>query len=59
MLRNFVSIYFLEEAEIENISSFEGNLLNKAKETLAFEITKIVHGEESALRVASRCVCCF
>ncbi|AYE36243.1 tyrosine--tRNA ligase [Borrelia turcica IST7] len=59
-VKKFLYLFtFLEEAEIENISSFEGNLLNKAKETLAFEITKIVHGEESALRVASAASAAF
>ncbi|MCD2349114.1 tyrosine--tRNA ligase [Borreliella americana] len=42
---------FLEKDEIELISNFKGNALNKAKDILAFEITKIVHGEAKALKV--------
>ncbi|AHH08338.1 tyrosine--tRNA ligase [Borrelia anserina] len=44
---------FLEDDEIEHIASFKGSLLNRAKETLAFEITKIVHGEDAALKASS------
>ncbi|QFI14495.1 tyrosine--tRNA ligase [Borrelia sp. CA_690] len=51
-VKTFLYLFtFLEEEEIELISNFRGNSLNKAKEILAFEITKIVHGEEEALKV--------
>lgn len=39
---------FLPIEEIEAMESWEGNQLNKAKEILAFELTKLVHGEEEA-----------
>ena len=39
---------FLPMDEVRRLSAFEGSELNKAKEVLAFEITKIVHGEEEA-----------
>jgi len=40
---------FLPMAEINKMSEWQGSELNKAKEVLAFEITKIVHGEEEAV----------
>lgn len=39
---------FLTLEEISGLCSVEGVALNKAKEVLAFETTKIVHGEEAA-----------
>jgi len=39
---------FLPLEEIEQMSSWEGAELNKAKEILAFELTSLVHGEEEA-----------
>ena len=39
---------FLPIDEIEAMSSWEGSQLNKAKEILAYELTKLVHGEEEA-----------
>ncbi len=39
---------FLPIEEIEKMESWEGSQLNKAKEILAFELTKLVHGEEEA-----------
>ncbi len=36
--------------EIEAMSDWEGSQLNKAKEILAFELTKLVHGEEEAVK---------
>lgn len=39
---------FLPMAEIRELTAVEGAEMNKAKERLAFEITKIVHGEEKA-----------
>lgn len=41
-------ITFLPIEEIEAMESWEGSQLNKAKEILAFEVTKMVHGEEKA-----------
>lgn len=34
--------------EVNALTSVEGSAINKAKERLAFEVTKIVHGEEEA-----------
>lgn len=39
---------FLPMAEVKRLSSLEGAEINKAKEILAFEVTKLVHGEEEA-----------
>ncbi len=39
---------FLPLEEIEKMEGWEGSELNKAKEILAFELTKLVHGEEEA-----------
>ena len=39
---------FVPIDEIEAMEKWEGSELNKAKEILAFEVTKMVHGEEEA-----------
>ena len=39
---------FLPMEEIEAMSSWTGSELNKAKEILAYELTKLVHGDEEA-----------
>ena len=41
---------FLPLDEIEKMSDWQGEQLNRAKEILAFELTKLVHGEEEAAR---------
>ena len=41
---------FLPLEQIDEMDSWEGSQLNKAKEILAFELTKLVHGEEEAVR---------
>ena len=41
---------FLSLEEIDKMDSWEGSQLNKAKEILAFELTKQVHGEEEAAK---------
>lgn len=41
---------FLPMDEVRRLSSFEGAEINKAKEVLAFEVTKLVHGEEEAVK---------
>ena len=47
---------FLPIEEIEAMSSWQGAQLNEAKDILAYELTKLVHGEEEAerARAASR-----
>ena len=39
---------FLPMEEVNRLSALEGAEINKAKEILAFEVTKLVHGEEEA-----------
>lgn len=39
---------FLPLEEIDKMDSWQGSQLNTAKEILAFELTKLVHGEEEA-----------
>ena len=39
---------FLPLEEIDEMAKWEGSELNKAKEILAYELTKMVHGEEEA-----------
>ena len=41
---------FLPLEQIEEMDHWEGSRLNEAKEILAFELTKLVHGEEEAQR---------
>ena len=41
---------FLPLEEIDRMESWEGAQLNEAKEILAFELTKLVHGEEEATK---------
>ena len=39
---------FLPMEEVHRLSSLEGSAINEAKTVLAYEVTKIVHGEEEA-----------
>lgn len=39
---------FLPMEEIDRLSSLEGEKINEAKKTAAYEITKLIHGEEEA-----------
>lgn len=39
---------FLPMDEVRRLSALEGKEINKAKEVLAYEFTKIIHGEEEA-----------
>ena len=41
---------FLPLEQIKEMESYEGRKLNEAKEILAFELTKLVHGEEEATK---------
>ena len=41
---------FLSLEEIEAMEKWEDNRINEAKEVLAFELTKLVHGEEEATK---------
>ncbi len=41
---------FLPMEEVNRLSALEGSEINKAKEVLAFELTKIVHNEQEATK---------
>ena len=41
---------FLPLEQIDEMDTWEGSQLNKAKEILAYELTKLVHGEEEATK---------
>ncbi len=41
---------FLPLDEIENMAQYKDAEINKAKKVLAYEVTKLVHGEEEALK---------
>lgn len=41
---------YLPMDEVNRLASLEGNKINEAKKIAAFEITKLIHGEEEALK---------
>ena len=41
---------FLPLEQIDEMDKWEGSQLNKAKEILAYELTKLVHGEDEAIK---------
>ena len=41
---------FLPMEEVRRLGSLEGSEINKAKIVLAYEVTKLIHGEEEALK---------
>ncbi|MBP3618754.1 MAG: tyrosine--tRNA ligase [Lachnospiraceae bacterium] len=50
VLKCIKMLTFLPLEEIEKMEAWEGSQLNTAKEILAFELTKLVHGEEEATK---------
>lgn len=50
VLKSIRMLTFLPLEEIDEMDKWEGSQLNRAKEILAFELTKLVHGEEEALK---------
>ena len=50
VLKCIKMLTFLPLDEIAKMEDWEGSQLNKAKEILAFELTKLVHGEEEAIK---------
>jgi tyrosyl-tRNA synthetase len=44
---------FLPMEEVKRLASLEGSGINEAKRTLAFEVTKLIHGEEEATKAQS------
>lgn len=50
VLKCIKMLTFLPLEEIKEMENWEGNKLNDAKEILAYELTKLVHGEEEAIK---------
>ncbi len=50
VLRCLRMLTFLPLEQIDEMDKWEGSQLNQAKEILAYELTKLVHGEEEAER---------
>jgi len=53
VIRNLKLLTFLPMEEINEMAKWQGAELNKAKEILAYEITKTVHGQEEADKARS------
>ena len=53
VIKCFKLLTFLPLEKINEIASWDDNRINEKKELLAFELTKLVHGEEEALKVLS------
>ncbi|MCL2356268.1 MAG: tyrosine--tRNA ligase [Defluviitaleaceae bacterium] len=51
--RNLKLLTFLEMDEINEMATWRGAELNRAKDILAYEVTKIVHGEDEAEKAQS------
>ena len=50
---------FLPMDEVRRLSALEGSEINEAKKVLAFEVTKLVHGEEEAQKAADAAAALF
>ncbi len=50
VIRFLSLLTYLPMSEINEMKNLKDNEINKAKDILAFEITKIVHGEEEAIK---------
>ena len=50
---------FLPMAEVRRLGALEGSEINEAKKVLAFEVTKLVHGEEEAKKAADAAAALF
>ena len=50
---------FLPMDEVRRLGALEGSAINEAKKVLAFEVTKLVHGEEEALKAADAAAALF
>lgn len=59
-VRKFLYLYtFLPNEEIEELSAHEGQELNAAKQRLAFELTRLVHGDAEATRAEQAATAAF
>ena len=50
---------FMDLEEIKELTKYQDERMNAAKERLAFEVTKLVHGEEKALEVQKQAKAAF
>ena len=50
---------FLPMDEVRRLGALEGSAINEAKKVLAFEVTKLVHGEEEAKKAADAAAALF
>ena len=50
---------FMEMDEIKELTKYNDERMNAAKERLAFEVTKLVHGEEKALEAQKQALAAF
>ena len=50
---------FLPMDEVRRLGALEGSAINEAKKVLAFEVTKLVHGEEEAAKAADAAASLF
>lgn len=50
---------FIPMDEVNRLSSLEGSEINKAKEVLAFEVTKLIHGEDEARKAEEAALALF
>ena len=50
---------FLPMDEVNHLSALEGSQINEAKKVLAYEVTKLVHGEEEAIKAQEAAVALF
>ena len=50
---------FLPMDEVRRLSALEGSEINEAKKVLAFEVTKLVHGEEEAVKAQEAAAALF
>ena len=50
---------FLPMDEVRRLGALEGSAINEAKKVLAFEVTKLVHGEEEAVKAADAAASLF
>ncbi|MGN0795129.1 MAG: S4 domain-containing protein, partial [Aristaeellaceae bacterium] len=50
---------FLPMDEVRRLGALEGSAINEAKKVLAYEVTKLVHGEEEAQKAAEAAAALF
>ena len=50
---------FLPMEEVNRLSALEGSQINEAKKVLAYEVTKLVHGEEEAIKAQEAAAALF